>query len=833
MHLFATSLTLVLLAWLPGAALFRLPVLDRAQRARLDAEERFFWMVVLSVSLTTAIALALALAGRYTFERLLIADAVIAVVAALAARLDLRLGSSAPRVGVSALLPLTLAVLALWRVFPSAEYVMGGKDPGTYVNEGLVIAQRGAVVYRDPVVASVPPFARDLFFPSHGREDYYGLRFMGFWITNPNTGAVVGQFPHAFPASIAVGYGVDGLTGARRTVGFWAILGVLAVYFTSARLVGRAAAWAAAGLLCLHVLQVWFARYPNAEMVMQALLFAALLASARAHIDGDRFFAPVAGFLLGFLLFLRFDAVLGVGAVVAALALGHLTGAVRLRVSFFATLFVTGGAAIAYLFVQMRAYLTYPIVFLSNFTLWQYALLAAASAVIVAALAMGARRPALAARVRALLPAALTIVLIALAVYALFFRVPIDRVLHARDAYALRTFTSFYLTLPGLLAALLGLALVARSAFWRAPETFVTLAVFSCFFFYKIRIASDHFWMARRFLPVILPGALMLIAAAALSRAMAGGTRSRLVRGAIGIAFIGMLANQYARAAAPILPHVEYAGIIPKLEQIAGQVHDRDLLVVESRDASDMHVLALPLAYIYARNVLVLNNRRPDKATFATFLEWARTRYERVLFMGGGGTDLLSSSWSARAVASERFAVPEYDAPADAYPRFVKYKEFDYTLYEIAPPDASGEMGAFELDVGVNDDLNLLRFHSKERSENRTYRWSRDRSYVTITRVEASNREVELVMNDGGRPPGVAPAQVTVSLDGVVLGTVKVGTGFDVYRLQIPPALAARLARAGTTAELALATTTWRPEEVLGTADDRDLGVMLDRVTVR
>ena len=88
-------------------------------------------------------------------------------------------------------------------------------------------------------------------------------------------------------------------------------------------------------------------------------------------------------------------------------------------------------------------------------------------------------------------------------------------------------------------------------------------------------------------------------------------------------------------------------------------------------------------------------------------------------------------------------------------------------------------------------------------------------------------------MNDGGRPPSVAPAQVTVSLDGVVLGTVEVGTGFDVYRLQIPPALAARLARAGTTAELTLATTTWRPEEVLGTADDRDLGVMLDRVTVR
>lgn len=828
-----TFVTLVLLAWLPGAVLFRLPVLDREKRAQLDAEERVFWAIVLSVTLSTAVALGLALAGRYTFERLLIGDALIVVFAALGARLDLRLEPSARRVGLTALVPLTLVVVGLWRFFPSSEYVMGGKDPGTYVNEGIVIAQRGAVVYRDPVVASVPPFARDLFFPSHRREDYYGLRFMGFWIKNPDSGAVVGQFPHVFPATVAIGYGVDGLTGARRAVGVWAVLGVLALYFASARLVGRAAAWAAASLLCVHVLEVWFARYPNAEMVMQALLFAALLASARAHVDGDRFFAPVAGFLLGFLLFLRFDAILGVGAVVSALALGHLAGALRLRASFFAALVVTAAAAVAYLFVQMRAYLTYPIVFLSNFRLWQYALLAIAAAVVAAALALGARRPALASRVRTLVPAALTVALIALAVYALFFRIPIDRVLHERDAYALRTFTNFYLTLPGLLAALLGFALLARSAFWRAPETFVTIAVFSCFFFYKIRIASDHFWMARRFLPVILPGALMLIAAAALSRAFAGATPSRLVRSIVGIVFIGVLASQYARAAAPVVPHVEYAGLIAKLEQIAAQVRDADLLIVESRDASDTHVLALPLAYIYARNVLVLNNRKPDKAAFAAFLEWARTRYERVLFMGGGGTDLLSSSWSARPIASERFAVPEYDAPADAYPRFVRHKEFDYSLYEIAAPDASDEAGPFDLDVGVNDDLHVLRFHSKERSENRTFRWSRDRSYVSINHVDASSREIELVMNDGGRPPSVPPAQVTVSLDGVVLGTVTVDTGFDAYRLQIPSALAARLARSGATAELALMTTTWKPEQVLGTADDRDLGVMVDRVTVR
>src|SRR6185369_11364855 len=148
--------------------------------------------------------------------------------------------------------------------------------------------------------------------------------------------AVIGQFPHLFPASIAIGYGVAGLTGARSAAGLWAILGLLAVYFAGGRLVGRTAAAAAAILLALHVIEVWFGRYPNAEVVMQALLFAALLANARAHIDRDPFFAPVAGVLLGLLLFLRYDVVLGIAGFATGLVLNAAARRARPRRSFLA-----------------------------------------------------------------------------------------------------------------------------------------------------------------------------------------------------------------------------------------------------------------------------------------------------------------------------------------------------------------------------------------------------------------------------------------------------------------------------------------------------------------
>jgi len=829
----ASLVYLLVIGWLPGAVIFRLPYADRNKRAALEADERLFWAVLLSVTLSSSIVVLLAAMGRYTFERLLLAELAIAAAGMLVSRLRLRLGAAARRPNAAALIAVVLVALGLYRFFPPAEYVIGGKDPGVYISEGIQIAQRGAFVYTDPVVASVPPFARDLFFPSHQRDDYYSVRFMGFWIKDPETGAVIGQFPHLFPASIAIGYGLDGLTGARRAIGVWAILGILAVYFCGRRVFGRTAATAAAVLLSLNVLEVWFARYPNAELVMQALVFAALLATARGHVDDDPFFAPVAGALLSLLLFVRIDTVLAIGAVVAALVLAKVTAGVRLRASFFVTLLAGGALAAWYFFGPMRAYAWLPIVFVSNLRLWQYAALIAGAALMLGLLALGARQPRLSAWVRTVAPRLIAALIVAAAVYALYFRAPAGS-LAAHDAYALRTFTSFYLTLPVLLAALIGFVIFARRAFWTAPELFTTIAFFSFFFFYKIRIVPQHFWMARRFLPVVLPGALLFAAAAALGGTRGGWAPTRLVRSAIGFVFVVLVAMHYARTARPILEHVEYAGLIPKLEEIAGRIGDRDLLLVETRiEAADTHVLAMPLADIYARNVLVLSTPKPDKAVFAQFLDWARTKYERVLYIGGGGTDLVSAAWDARPIASERFTIPEYDSPVDAYPRFPKTKEFDYSIYELTPPAAAAAPAALDLDVGTNDDLYVVRFHSKERTEGRSIRWSRDRSYIESATLPATAREVVLTMNDGGRPPAVPRAIVKISLANQLLGSVTVDTGFKDYRVPIPADLAERLRTSRRSVELTLETSIWKPEEVLGTPDPRLLGVMVDRVTIR
>ena len=226
----------------------------------------------------------------------------------------------------------------------------------------------------------------------------------------------------------------------------------------------------------------------------------------------------------------------------------------------------------------------------------------------------------------------------------------------------------------------------------------------------------------------------------------------------------------------------------------------------------------MPLAYIYDAHVLVLNSPRPDKAVFAAFLEWARTRYERVLFLGGGGTDLLSPSWSARPVASERFRCPSTMPPVDAYPRFARSKEFDYSLYALH----AARSGAMQRGRSISTSASAttctsLRFHAKESSEGRSFRWSRDRSLITVTGLTAASRDVVLSMNDGGRPPAVPPADVTISLAGEAARHRPRDDRFQGLRRRYP-AVARRNASAagGGTAEMRLTTSVWKPETVLG-----------------
>ena len=176
------------------------------------------------------------------------------------------------------------------------------------------------------------------------------------------------------------------------------------------------------------------------------------------------------------------------------------------------------------------------------------------------------------------------------------------------------------------LMSLIGLGLLFRHSFWRGLAFISTVVVFSCFVFYKIRIVPEHFWLARRFLPVILPSACLLIGVAVSAPqtirlpSVIARRPMRVGLLVLSLALVVSVGARFVAAAGPLFNHVEYAGMIPRVEQLATQFGDADLVLVEARDASDLHTLANPLAYIYARRVLVLHPASPDKTALLEFL---------------------------------------------------------------------------------------------------------------------------------------------------------------------------------------------------------------------
>ena len=835
------ALSILLIAYVTGALTLRLPAGRRSLRAALPAEERLFWSIVISVAFSSIVALGLAAGGAYRFDRLLWIEGGLSLAIALVGRHHLLWRAKAPRPGWTALLPVALILVGLAMFFSArpAEWIIGGRDPGTYMNEGIQISQRGSLVVTDPTVAAMPTELQPLFFqPQLSYEwGYERRRFLGFLILDSAAGTVVGQFPHLYPAWVAIGYDLNGITGARYTSGLWALLGVLSVYFAGAWLMGRAAAFAGALLLTVHVTQVWFAGQPHAEFVLQAFVFAGLLAYARAHVDEDRFFAPVAAVLLGLGFFAHFAGVFVAAAVGGAALVGRFAGQ-RFLWSFVLPLAAAGVLYVAYLFAILPPYAAQPLLYVRSLQSLHVVLLALGGSGVLA-LAWAAGRPAIATTVRRWLPAVVGTTICVAAGYALFFRQAGGR-LAPHDADALRTFTGFYLLPVGMAAALVGWVLVVSRSFWRGLAFVLATTVCALLFFYKARIVPEHFWWSRRYLPLILPACLLCVGTTAFGELretwMPAWSRQRAVeitRYALGLVLVAFLGYHYLQATRPILDHVEYAGVIPELEELAELVGENDLVLIESRVASDLHVLAVPLAFVYARPALVFVSGTPDKLLFLEFLDWARTRYDRVLFMGGGGMDLLTRRTAFSSVGGNGFEVPEYDRTVNAYPTEVRLKRFDYELYELIPATGGSGLG-LDIDVGNEDGLLVRRFHPSERTPNDvTYRWSRDRSYVSVLGTVPAEAGLVLHLADGGRPATAGPASITVSLNDVPLGTATVSGGFRPYRFPISDALAETINGSNDGGRLEIESTTWIPQEHRAVPDQRELGVMVDRVQIQ
>jgi len=461
-----------------------------------------------------------------------------------------------------------IGVVAGLLFFPGFPYGGGDKDPGVYVEHGILIARTGSYDTFDPVLARVPNV--NLSSP--------GARLVGIWINDPAHDRVEAQFYHLFPALLATGYDLGGQTGLANVTPFFGLLAVLACALAARRAFGHLAGWLGGLLVATNMIEVWAAKYPASEIIAQAFLVAALLGIAVALKTGWRPAGTAAGVLTGLIFLARGDGLL---IVLIAVGAGAVLYVVR-RWSPITTWFAAGLA------ITMPSALAQAYHFALLYTRSQGLpspgkLVAAVGTVAVAAVVLRrfpfwSRVPALAERrapqiLAGALLAFITFVLLVVGflrrrLFGHDFGISNGVTIPTMDEINLRRL-AFFVTLPGFALMWIGLAVTALRR-WRAAAWALILPFLALFplYAYSARVAPRLMWWTRRFVPFTLPGFLILVAVALVflwRRRGFAGVATKLVAAG----FAAYLLVVFAGQSIPLRSHHELQGSFAIVDRIA------------------------------------------------------------------------------------------------------------------------------------------------------------------------------------------------------------------------------------------------------------------------
>lgn len=185
-------------------------------------------------------------------------------------------------------LPLLLLLWLLLYTRPF-ELVVGGRDPGIYVNTAAQIATTGRLALPDPFFARLSAEDQALLtWQPPWLPDFVPHKWPGFF-WNAERAEVTPQFVYFYPALMAASYAVAGHGGALTVLPLVSLLFAL-VLAELAEHISGAAYWgvrwrapvAALGLL-LNPASYWFGRYANADVLFGLWVWAALLFWARTE----------------------------------------------------------------------------------------------------------------------------------------------------------------------------------------------------------------------------------------------------------------------------------------------------------------------------------------------------------------------------------------------------------------------------------------------------------------------------------------------------------------------------------------------------------------------
>ncbi len=593
------------------------------------------------------------------------------------------------------LLAVCIACATLFFTIPADEILVGGQDPGVYVHVAASVARTGSLILEEPDLAAL----------TTGERLLVTRLYPGFLVPFPGMylrldGKISPQFFHLFPSLMAVAWSIGGIRAALLVNPLLNVAAILALYALAAMLLGRRWALAAALLHALAAAQLRQAKFPTAEMMTQFFLLAgvAMLALATLEDEPPGALAPLGGAALGMAILTRYDTILFLVPLAAALLLGmgpaRRTRPVvvalgtmalfsvqawfhqRLFTPFYQPFGGTVGACVMAAAIFTAAFLILRRTGIlrrlgESLQRWETPLRMAAAALLCGWVLFGwFVRPRLAGQGR---------------IGRLFHQLVGDPQLSGFGQLLSGAESGNMLYLvdllgaAGLLAAVAGIVVlvVSRRKLWETAWLASSLAVLAVF---TLNVFHDHFlmWVSRRFVPVVMPLTSVGIAAAAAFVAGVRQGRSPFSAWA-GVALVAAVIWLNAGATSAMASGREWPGLIAWYERFEKEI---------PKDAAiycDQAGFAAPLRFISGHLAYELPGRTAERIqSLITLMRRKASKGGEILFLtqqlfpdppAVGLVPIGSYPLRSSMLNSSRRGVPVGTKPRTA----------DFVLYRVQP----------------------------------------------------------------------------------------------------------------------------------------------------
>lgn len=756
--------------------------------------------ILVSIIITSFVGLTLAQLGLFSLINLIVSLFLISIFLYFIFKKSNTRLELIPTISLNLEIIIVICLIfsTIFLFFQPFPWIAGDRDPGVYVSTGVNIAKTGSIFIKDPLLAQMNTSIQEALYDVEPSSIYgfiswenpnFKFLFPGFFITDLGSGTVVPQFLQIFPVWIAIFYSIFGLTGIFYVNPIFGLLSIGSFYILGKKLFSWKVAALACFLLVLSFAQIWYARYPFAEIMTQFFILSGFATFIHFNRTYDRYLAVISGMLFGLSFLTKFDGI-----------------------------FLLIPLSIYYMYLilckkwnRSQFYFLFTLLIILIYCSFDYFVFTKPYINLMLDIATKS-------------PPSIT-----------------GTKLNIFNIILTNTnILSWYQSSTGILLAIIGFVIILMKK--DNPEKILLVFVASMFtavYLLKLEATNPPPWIVRRFVPIVFP-LFALFASYALKEI----TGIWKIGKYVSYLLITFLIISLAITSSLIINHKEGDGLIMGVSKLSENFNDNDIVFTGS--SYEGFYLSTPLYFIYDKNVIFLykNNMFPQvwvreltpPEKISTGINYLLKQGYNIYVVSSNNNYMdgllyyLAETHEIELVTSFEFSYKHLEpTPDNLLPDKIIDVPMKSNVYRVSNNQSNiFSDDVYTIDIGSPMDILYLKdgFYGMENWGDINNRWTSSNASVRLP----SSGKNDLMMGiyaGGFRPDNIPPANVSIYINEHFIGNFTAGKVYEMHNLSLNKDY---LSYPYST--LKIRSSSWKPSESIEPSDTRDLGINIEKIYI-